>query len=105
METLLVFTNLPDRESADALARTLVERGLAACVSVLGGCRSTYRWEGEIETADEVTVLIKTTPSAYAALERAIVELHSYELPEIVAIPVSRGLPAYLQWVSAETQT
>jgi periplasmic divalent cation tolerance protein len=99
---LLVFTNLPDREAALALANTLIEQKLAACVNVLGECTSVYRWQGAVENAGEVPLLIKTTASRYAELEAAIREQHSYELPEIIAVPLARGLPEYLQWVAAE---
>jgi len=101
--TLLVFTNLPDREAALKLARGLVERRLAACVNVLGGCTSVYRWKGDVEEAEEVTVLVKTRATRYAELEAAICELHPYELPEVIAVPVVRGLPEYLDWVAEET--
>lgn len=101
--TLLVFTNLPHREAALELAQALVERRLAACVSVLGTCTSVYRWQGDLERADEVPVLIKTRLTRYAEVEAAIRERHPYELPEIVAVPVMRGLPEYLDWVAEET--
>jgi periplasmic divalent cation tolerance protein len=104
MSVLLVLTNLPDHEAAVALARTLVERRLAACVNVLGECTSVYRWQGKIEEAAEVPVLIKTSADAYPALERSLRELHPYELPEIVAVPLAHGLPDYLGWVLAETR-
>jgi periplasmic divalent cation tolerance protein len=104
MEALLVFTNLPDADSARQLAERLVGGRLAACVSILAACRSIYRWQGEIETAQEVPLLIKTTTGRYAELEAAIRAGHPYELPEIVAIPLAGGLPAYLAWVAAETE-
>ena len=104
MSVLLVLTNLPDHEAAVALARTLVERRLAACVNVLGECRSVYRWQGKIEEAAEVPVLIKTSEDAYPELERSLRELHPYELPEIVAVPLAHGLPEFLGWVLAETR-
>lgn len=103
MDTLLVLTNLPDAYSAHALAGALVEARLAACVSILAPCRSVYRWQGKTENAEEVPVLIKTTAARYAALEAAIRARHPYELPEIIAVPVDRGLPEYLDWVSSET--
>ena len=81
-DTLLVFTNLPDREAALELAHGLVERRLAACVNVLDRCTSVYRWKGEIEEADEVPVLVKTRTARYEELEAAIRELHPYELPK-----------------------
>lgn len=102
-DVLLVMTSLPDQAAAQQLAHTLIERRLAACVSVLAPCQSLYRWRGTVEEATEVPVLIKTTAGRYAELESALRMLHSYELPEIVAVPVGRGLPAYLEWVTAET--
>jgi periplasmic divalent cation tolerance protein len=102
-QTLLIFTNLPDEASAQSLATALVSERLAACVNVLAPCRSTYRWQGAIENAQETPVLIKTTESRYAALEAAIRARHPYELPEIVAVPVAHGLPEYLSWIAAET--
>jgi periplasmic divalent cation tolerance protein len=102
-ETLLVFTHLPDKESALTLARALVERRLAACVNVLGAATSVYRWRQAVETAHEVPVLIKTRRPLYAEVEATIREIHSYELPEIIAVPIERGLPRYLEWVLAET--
>lgn len=102
-EALVVITNCPDAACADALATLLVERRLAACVNVLAPCRSVYRWQDKIESATEVPLMIKTTPVRYAELEAAIRANHPYELPEIVAVPVMRGLPGYLDWVAAET--
>jgi periplasmic divalent cation tolerance protein len=103
MSAIVVITNLPDSDSAFNLGRHLVEHGLAACANVLGPVRSVYRWRGEIEEATEVPLLIKTTRERYAALERAIVLLHPYEIPEIIALPVESGLPAYLDWVASQT--
>jgi len=102
-EVLLVLSSLPDQTVAQQLARTLVERRLAACVSVLAPCLSVYRWRGTVEEAAEVPVLIKTTAGCYAELESALRKLHPYELPEIIAVPVVRGLPGYLDWVAGET--
>ena len=103
MNALLVFTNLPDRAAADKLADALVLKRVAACVNILAPCRSVYRWKGAVQHDEEHPVLIKTTRESYAALEAAIRESHPYELPEIVAVPIERGLPAYLDWVAAET--
>jgi periplasmic divalent cation tolerance protein len=103
-QTLLVFTNLPDEASAQALATGLVTERLAACVNVLAPCRSTYRWQGAIESALEIPLLIKTTTERYAALEAAIRARHPYELPEIIAVPIAHGLPEYLTWVVTETR-
>lgn len=104
MTTLLVLTNLPDRPSAEALARELVEARLAACVNVLAPCHSVFRWQGVLETADEVPLLIKTTSERYAALAAAIRSHHPYELPEVIALPIVNGLPDYLAWVASETR-
>lgn len=103
MDTLLVFTNFPSRESALKLAEHLIRERLAACVNVLPQCTSVYRWQGVTEAAEEVPVLIKTPTSLYAQVEGAIRERHPYELPEIIAVPVVEGLAAYLDWVVAET--
>lgn len=103
MDALLVFTTLPDAASAQALAADLVARRLAACVSQLAPCRSTYRWQGAVENADEIPLLIKTTRERYDALEAAIRRCHPHELPEILAVPAERGLPDYLAWIAAET--
>ena len=100
---VIVLTNLPDRAAATRLAALLVENRHAACVNILAECQSMYRWEGKIETATEVPMLIKTTRSAYPRLEEAIRANHPYQLPEIVSVPASNGLPAYLDWVVAES--
>lgn len=100
---LLVLCNAPDADSARTLARALVERRLAACVNILPHCQSIYRWQGQLEDSQEVPLLIKTTAARYGALEAALAALHPYEVPEIVAIPVSHGLPDYMSWVLAET--
>jgi len=102
--TLLVFTNLPDAEAAAKLAALLVEQRLAACVNILAPCTSVYRWQGAVDTASEVPLLLKTSAARYPALEAAIRAAHPYELPEIVAVPVERGLPAYLAWVASATE-
>lgn len=102
-DILLVITNLPDAQAAAKLAQQLIEARVAACVNQLAPCVSTYRWQGNIETATEVPLLIKTTQAAYPRLEQLIRAAHPYELPEIIAVPVTAGLPAYMDWVSQET--
>jgi periplasmic divalent cation tolerance protein len=102
MSTLLVLTNLPERAAAERLAERLVRSRLAACVNILAPCRSVYRWKDEVQHDEEHPVLIKTTAERYPELEQAIVAAHPYELPEIIAIPVERGLPAYLGWVNTQ---
>ena len=104
MSTLLVLTNLPDRAAAERLADMVVTQKLAACVNILAPCRSVYRWKGAVQHDEEHPMLIKTTLERYPALEQALRAEHPYELPEIIALPVERGLPAYLDWVAAETK-
>jgi periplasmic divalent cation tolerance protein len=104
MSTLLVLTNLPDRAVAERLADRLIAEKLAACVNILAPCRSVYRWKGAVQHDEEHPMLIKTTSERYAALERALREGHPYELPEIIAVPIERGLAPYLEWVAAETK-
>jgi periplasmic divalent cation tolerance protein len=105
MSALLVFTNLPERALAERVAGLLVEQKLAACVNVLSPCRSVYRWKGALQTDEEHPLLIKTTVERYPALEQALRAAHPYELPEIIAVSVERGLPAYLEWLATETTT
>lgn len=104
MNTLLVLTQLPDQATAETLAAMLVNGRFAACVNILPPCRSVYQWQGEVETADEVPLLIKTTEARYPALQEAIRASHPYDTPEIIALPVTHGLPDYLDWVAATTQ-
>jgi periplasmic divalent cation tolerance protein len=104
MDSLLVVTNLPDRESAEKLATLLIARRLAACVNILAPCSSVYRWQGGIRHDEEHPLLIKTVQDRYAELEASIRGNHPYELPEIIAVPIIHGLPAYLQWVESETR-
>ena len=103
MQTLLVLTNLPDRAAAEKLADALIEKRVAACVNILAPCRSVYRWKNDLQHDEEYPMLIKTTAERYGALEAAIRAGHPYELPEIIALTVERGLPAYLDWVAAQT--
>jgi periplasmic divalent cation tolerance protein len=102
-DILLVITNLPDAASAEKLARQIIEVRAAACVNQLASCTSTYHWKDNVETATETPLLIKTTKAAYPGLEKLILQAHPYELPEIIAVPVDVGLPAYLDWVIEET--
>jgi periplasmic divalent cation tolerance protein len=97
-----VVTTTDSRADAERIARTLVEKRVAGCVQILGPVSSTYRWQGEIETADEWLCLIKSKEDRYADLERAILEVHSYDVPEILAMPVVAGSADYLQWLAEE---
>lgn len=102
MAVIAVLTNLPDSGSAFNLARSLVERRLAACANVLAPAKSIYRWDGRLEEATEIPVILKTTEACYAEFESALRALHPYDTPEILAFDPVRGLPAYLAWVEAE---
>jgi periplasmic divalent cation tolerance protein len=96
---LLCYCSCPDAASAQTLAEAVVGEGLAACVNHLPGIRSTYRWKGEVTTDSEELLLIKTTEARFAALKERILALHPYELPELIAVPVTLGHSAYLDWV------
>ena len=101
---LLVFCTVPDTETAQRLARTLVEERLAACVNILPGVLSGYRWQGALQQDGELLLICKTTAATYAALEARLRELHPYELPECIAVEARAGLPAYLDWIRAQTR-
>jgi periplasmic divalent cation tolerance protein len=104
-EAILVITNLPDREAALKLAHKLIEARLAACVNVMAECTSVYRWKGKIETVPEVPVLIKTVKAHFTRVEQMVRQYHPYELPELIAVSISDGLKAYLDWLAVETQS
>ncbi|MFZ6725234.1 divalent-cation tolerance protein CutA [Undibacterium sp. MH2W] len=102
-QVLLVITSCPDKTTALSLAQTLLEKKLAACVNVMPEVMSLYTWNEKQEVATEVLLQIKTTNHRYPELQACIVENHSYEVPEIIAMPIVEGLPAYLQWVHEQT--
>lgn len=104
MAALVCFCTCPDAASAERLAETLVGERLAACVNLLPGVRSVYRWQGAVERADEVLLLIKTAGERLDALAARVRALHPHELPELVAVEAAGGLPAYLEWVAAESR-
>ncbi|MGB6222582.1 divalent-cation tolerance protein CutA [Haloferula sp.] len=99
-EVMVVLCTFPDFEKARQIGAGLVERQVAACINLLPGATSIYRWEGKIEEESEVLGVIKTTAEAYPALEAAILELHPYETPEVLALPIGRGAEKYLRWVA-----
>lgn len=101
---LLCLCTCPDAESATKLAETLVGERLAACVNRLPGVFSTYRWQGEVNTDSEELLLIKTAADRFETLKARLLELHPYELPELIALPIERGHAAYLDWVRSTTQ-
>jgi periplasmic divalent cation tolerance protein len=102
---VVVFSTAPDAAEAERLARTLVEERLAACVSRVPGVKSVYRWREGVEEAAEVLLIIKTHARRAPDLTRRLAELHSYEVPEILVLPVAAGLGAYLEWIREETET
>jgi periplasmic divalent cation tolerance protein len=102
-DKIVVLSTCGSAEEARKIARALVERRLAACVNVVPGLESVYRWKGAIEQAPEWLLLIKTTRPLFAPLEAALRALHSYELPEIIAVPVVEGLAPYLAWIDLNT--
>jgi periplasmic divalent cation tolerance protein len=102
-EYIQVSTTTEKREDANRVARTLVEKRLAACVQVIGPIKSTYWWEGKIEEADEWLCLMKTRRDLYRQVEKTLKAIHPYEVPEIIAVPLAEGIEAYLRWIEEET--
>ena len=102
-ELLLVMTSLPDMEAAKALARRLIDVNLAACVQLQPGVQSIYRWEGRVCEEQEVVLLVKTTAAQWPAISAFIKQNHPYDVPEIIAQPISHGHADYARWVIAET--
>ena len=100
----IVLTTVSDEERARGLARTVVERRLAACVSIVPGVRSVYRWRGSISEDGEVLLIIKTAADRFEELRATLREIHPYELPEIVLVPLGDGDPDYLRWLDASVR-
>jgi periplasmic divalent cation tolerance protein len=104
-EALLVFCNCGSKAEADRIASSLVEERLAACVNILPPVQSVYRWRGAVERAEEIPLLIKTTRDRFSALRDRIETIHSYDTPEIVAVPIVEGSERYLAWLRTEVQS
>ena len=102
-EQLIVFVTVPSRDDGERIAAALVGEQLAACVNVVGPIHSIYRWQGAVQRDEEHLLLIKTTRAQYPGLEARVQALHTYELPEIVAVPIERGSAAYLAWIVEAT--
>ncbi|HXG04701.1 MAG: divalent-cation tolerance protein CutA [Candidatus Rokubacteria bacterium] len=98
-EVCVVLSTAPSPEAGAGIGRHLVAEHLAACVNVVPGARSIYRWQGQVEESDEALLIIKTERTRYPALARRLQELHTYSVPEVLALPVETGAPAYLAWV------
>ena len=101
---LVTLCTVPDREAGERIAATLVEERLAACVNLIPGLTSIYRWQGKVEKAAECLLVIKTTSSRFEQLRERIKALHPYEVPEIIAVPITVGDSAYLNWISENSQ-
>ncbi|MCG6976139.1 MAG: divalent-cation tolerance protein CutA [Acidiferrobacterales bacterium] len=97
---LVVYCTCPEEKTAEKIARALVTEGLAACANILPGVKSVYRWKGQIESVNESLLLIKINSASYENIERRIVELHPYELPEVIGVPITAGLEPYLAWLT-----
>lgn len=99
----LVLLTCADRDEARSIARTLVAERLAACCTIVGDVESVYRWNGAVEESREIQVMAKTTAERFAELERRVLELHSYDTPEIIALPIVRGSERYMRWIEENT--
>ena len=102
-DAIVVLCTCPDQTSADLLCEQLLNQRLAACINQLPGVTSVYRWQGKVERATEIQLIIKSRQSRFAELQACIQANHPYEVPELLALPVSAGLPAYLDWLNGET--
>jgi periplasmic divalent cation tolerance protein len=103
-DAVIVFSTCATRDEAERIAKAIVEERLAACVQLLPPIRSVYRWQGAVEESEEILLLIKTTGASFLPLKDRIEELHSYDTPEIMAVPVVAGAQKYLTWLQESTQ-
>jgi periplasmic divalent cation tolerance protein len=101
---MLVVTTFGDAEKATEVANLLVEDQLAACVNILPAVYSVYRWEGEVQASNEVMCFIKTTEAKFEQLRARLVELHPYDLPEVIGLPIKAGHAPYLEWLAASVK-
>lgn len=104
LSAIICFCTVPERETAERIAGVLVDEHLAACVNVLPGVSSVYRWKGKVERTEETLLMIKTVRERLDALSARVAQLHPYELPEVIAVEAAGGLPAYLDWVAQQTR-
>ena len=104
MSVVVVFSTFPSADKAAEVARTLVTEGLAACANLVGPVRSIYQWKGELQDDTETLAVIKTTRETFDAMKARLVELHPYEVAEVIALPVEGGHAPYLDWVAARTK-
>ena len=101
---ILVFCTISSQKAANALAEAMVVEELAACVNILPSVRSVYRWQGAVETADEVLLVIKSRENLFESLRLRIIELHPYDVPEVIAVPILAGHGPYLEWIDNSTR-
>lgn len=102
-DNIVVFVTAPSEDDAAVIARALVEQKLAACVNIVRNIRSIYSWQGKIEDDAEVLMIVKTQTKHFDALSEKVKELHSYDVPEIIALPILKGSDDYLEWIKAST--
>ena len=103
LSPLIILCTCPDRTTAERIAETVVSERLAACVNIVPGLISIYRWQGAVQRDSELLLILKTASTLYPRLEARLRELHPYQVPEIIALPIQAGLPAYLDWIAAST--
>lgn len=104
MEAIVVYITAPKEDEAARIAKTIVEEGLAGCVNIIRGIRSIYSWQGKIEDEPEVLMIVKTKKDLFEPLSKKVKELHSYTVPEIIALPIIEGNKDYLRWLKEVTQ-
>lgn len=103
-EYQVLFNTCPDLNTAQDIAKVLLEKHLAACINIVPQIQSMYEWKGEIVTDTELLLIIKTQAKHYASIEKLLMELHPYEVPELIALPINAGLPSYLDWIQSVTE-
>lgn len=104
MSAIIIYCTCPNIETADRISRLIIRNHMAACVNQIKGVTSIYEWEGKIEQENEVLLIIKTTEKRFEAIKQLVSEEHPYELPELIAVPVTQGLPDYLEWITQCTK-
>jgi periplasmic divalent cation tolerance protein len=104
MNEMVVFVTAPTREIARTIGRALVEQKLAACANITLPVESIYSWQGQVQQEEEVLIILKTRADIFDRLTATVISLHPYDVPEIIALPIERGLPAYLNWIGEVTQ-
>ena len=102
-EYITVFITAPNEKEASSISQTIVGERLAACVNIIPSVRSIYRWQGRVEDEQEVLMIVKTKKSLFERLQQRVKELHSYEVPEIIGLPLAEGSKEYLDWLGQET--